>query len=246
MFDFHGKTALVTGATSGIGYGVATALHDAGANVIVTGRDAAKLDALCKARPRCVACRGDLRTNAAVVELMEFTNRYSQLDYIVNAAGVFKLAASADEWHDLFQLHVVTPALLIYGLEPSFRYAGAVVNVSSINATRPFAGCAAYNTVKAALSHLTRSAAADLAPYGLRVNAVEPGVVRTDLHRRAGMSEERYAEFLERGKTTHPLGRVGSVEDVVPAILFLLSPAASWITGACLPVDGGRSLTVVR
>jgi NAD(P)-dependent dehydrogenase (short-subunit alcohol dehydrogenase family) len=99
---------------------------------------------------------------------------------------------------------------------------------------------------KAAVDQLTRCAALDLAPRGVRVNAVNPGVVVTNLHRRGGMDETRYAAFLERAATTHPLGRLGTAEEISDLIAFLLSPASGWITGETIAIDGGRHLTCLR
>ena len=116
---------------------------------------------------------------------------------------------------------------------------GCVVNVSSVNGLRAFAGVLAYCVSKAALDQLTRCAALELAPKGVRVNAVNPGVVVTNLHRRAGMDEDRYAAFLERAKETHPLGRPGQAEEIADLILFLASPRAAWITGETCPSTAG-------
>jgi NAD(P)-dependent dehydrogenase (short-subunit alcohol dehydrogenase family) len=123
---------------------------------------------------------------------------------------------------------------------------GAVVNVSSVAGLRAFPGVAAYCVSKAAVDQLTRCAALDLAPRGVRVNAVNPGVVVTNLHRRGGMDETKYAEFLERSKTTHPLGRAGTTEEIAALIAFLVSPQSAWITGDTISVDGGRHLTCLR
>jgi NAD(P)-dependent dehydrogenase (short-subunit alcohol dehydrogenase family) len=123
---------------------------------------------------------------------------------------------------------------------------GSVVNVSSVNGLRSFPGVLAYCVSKAAVDQLTRCAALEMAPHGVRVNAVNPGVTVTNLHRRSGMDEAQYAAFLERSKTTHPLGRPGRPEDVASLILFLASDRASWMTGETIPVDGGRHLTCAR
>jgi NAD(P)-dependent dehydrogenase (short-subunit alcohol dehydrogenase family) len=104
----------------------------------------------------------------------------------------------------------------------------------------------AYSVSKAAVDQLTRCAALELAASGVRVNAVNPGVVVTGLHRTAGLDDGRYAAFLEHSRTTHPLGRVGTPDEVADLILFLASDAAAWITGATMPVDGGRHLTCAR
>jgi NAD(P)-dependent dehydrogenase (short-subunit alcohol dehydrogenase family) len=123
---------------------------------------------------------------------------------------------------------------------------GAVVNVSSVNGRRVFPNLAAYNTSKAALDQLTRCAAIDWAPHGVRVNAVNPGVTVTNLHRRSGMTEEAYAAFLARAKETHPLGRPGQPDEIAALILFLASTQAGWITGETIAIDGGRHLTCAR
>src|SRR5213075_1645648 len=123
---------------------------------------------------------------------------------------------------------------------------GAVVNVSSVNGLRSFAGVLAYNVSKSGMDHLTRCVALEMAPHGVRVNAVNPGVTISNLHRRSGMTEENYAAFLERSKTTHPLGRAGDVDEIAELIAFLASDRAGWITGETISIDGGRHLTCAR
>ena len=123
---------------------------------------------------------------------------------------------------------------------------GNVVNVSSVTGLRAFPGVLAYCVSKAGVDQLTRCAALELAAKGVRVNAVNPGVVRTEVHRRAGMSEESYAAFLEHSTETHPLGRVGTAEEIAELILFLASDRAAWITGATHSIDGGRAQTCAR
>ncbi len=123
---------------------------------------------------------------------------------------------------------------------------GNIVNVSSVNGMRSFPGVLAYNSSKSALDQLTRCSALELASKGIRVNNVNPGVVVTELHRQAGLDEEKYAAFLERSKTTHPIGRVGKVEDLAALITFLASDEAGWITGDTVNIDGGRHLTCAR
>ena len=123
---------------------------------------------------------------------------------------------------------------------------GSIVNVSSVNGLRSFPGVLAYNVSKAGVDQLTRCAALELAPLGVRVNAVNPGVTVTNLHRRSGMDESKYAAFLERSKETHPLGRPGQPQEVASLILFLASDRAGWMTGETIPIDGGRHLTCAR
>jgi NAD(P)-dependent dehydrogenase (short-subunit alcohol dehydrogenase family) len=104
----------------------------------------------------------------------------------------------------------------------------------------------AYCSRKAALDQLTHCAALELAPKGVRLNAINPGVVVTQLHRTSGMKDDAYDKFLEHSKTTHPLGRVGTADEVAELILFLASPRAGWITGASYSIDGGRHQTCFR
>jgi len=123
---------------------------------------------------------------------------------------------------------------------------GNIVNVSSVTGLRAFPGVLAYCVSKAAVDQLTRCAALELAPQGVRINAVNPGVVRTNLHRNSGMNEDAYSAFVERSKTTHPLGRVGEAEEIADLILFLASSKAGWITGGTYSIDGGRAQTCAR
>ena len=123
---------------------------------------------------------------------------------------------------------------------------GSVVNVSSVTGLRSFPGVLAYCVSKAAVDQLTRCAALDVASKGVRINAVNPGVVVSNLHRRGGMTEENYAAFLTRSRETHPLGRPGEAAEIADLIFFLASDAAQWITGETVSIDGGRHLTCAR
>ncbi len=120
------------------------------------------------------------------------------------------------------------------------------MNVSSVTGLRSFPGVLAYCVSKAGVDQLTRCAALELAAKGVRVNAVNPGVVVTDIHKRGGMTQEQYDAFLEHSKTTHPLGRVGQSPEIAELIFFLASDSASWITGGTYSIDGGRALTCAR
>lgn len=124
---------------------------------------------------------------------------------------------------------------------------GNIVNVSSVNGLRSFPGVAVYNVSKSALDQLTRCTALELAADGVRVNSVNPGVIATEIHKRGGMNDSEYKAFMERSKTTHPLGRPGNADEVANAIRFLADNRdASFITGVTLSVDGGRHLTCLR
>jgi NAD(P)-dependent dehydrogenase (short-subunit alcohol dehydrogenase family) len=177
--------------------------------------------------------------------------RWGGVDGLVNAAGVIASASVTDTTDAAFD------AMMDINLRASFRLIreavpalaarqGAVVNLSSVAGTRAFPGLLAYCVSKAAVDQLTRCAALDLAPQRVRVNAVNPGVVVTNLHKRGGMDEARYAAFLEHSKATHPLGRAGTPEEIAELIAFLVSPKSGWITGETISIDGGRHLTCLR
>jgi NAD(P)-dependent dehydrogenase (short-subunit alcohol dehydrogenase family) len=123
---------------------------------------------------------------------------------------------------------------------------GNIVSVSSVTGLRSFPGVLAYCVSKAGLDQLTRCAALELAAKGVRVNAVNPGVVVTEIHKRGGMDQEQYEAFLEHSKETHPLGRVGQAREIAELIFYLASDRAAWITGATYSIDGGRALTCAR
>src|SRR6185312_13493811 len=168
-----------------------------------------------------------------------------------NGAGVIA-SGSLDQtsdatWDQMLAVNLTAPFRLMRAASPHLAARkGAIVNVSSVNGLRSFPGVLAYCVSKAGVDQLTRCAALELAPLGVRVNAVNPGVTVTNLHRRSGMDEAQYAAFLERAKTTHPLGRPGHPDDVAETILFLASARASWMTGETIPIDGGRHLTCAR
>ena len=154
--------------------------------------------------------------------------------------------ATPAEWDRLMDSNLRSVYLMTRAASSELmKRKGRIVNLSSVAGSRPYAGLLAYCVSKAGVEMLTRCAALDLAPHGVRVNAVTPGVVVTELHTVANAVPD-YAAFLERSKTTHPLGRVGQPEEVASLILFLLSDEASWITGVTYSIDGGRALLSAR
>lgn len=170
----------------------------------------------------------------------------------INNAGIIKKGTvettSLADFDEVMNINVRSCYHLMQLAIPHLKLTkGNIVNVSSVNGLRSFAGVAVYNTSKASLDHLTRCAALELAPDGVRVNAVNPGVIVTEIHKRGGMNDQEYQAFLERSKTTHPLGRPGNPEEVAKAIQFLADDSqSSFITGVTLSVDGGRHLTCLR
>jgi NAD(P)-dependent dehydrogenase (short-subunit alcohol dehydrogenase family) len=254
--DLAGKVAIVTGASSGIGRATAIAFAGAGASVVAVGRDRAALEQvvaeLAAGGGQSVAVVVDL-TSADGPETAVNTaiERFGALDILVNAAGMIGFGTtdqtSDEQWDAMMALNLRAPFRLMRAAFPHLKARrGAVVNVSSVNGRRVFPNLSAYNTSKGALDHLTRCAAIDWAPHGVRVNAVNPGVTVTNLHRRAGLDEDAYAAFLARSKETHPLGRPGEASEIAALILFLASDQAGWITGETIAIDGGRHLTCAR
>lgn len=256
MGEMSDKVALITGASSGIGRATAFKFASEGAKVALVARNGDKLTEIAK---EIEANGGEARAIAADVTreadiervVRETVEAFGGIDVLVNAAGIIATGTiettGLEDWDYMMNVNVRAPFYLIQCALPYLsERKGNVVNVSSVTGIRAFPGVLAYCVSKAAVDQLTHCAALELASKGVRVNAVNPGVVVTSLHRRGGMSEEAYAAFLEHSKTTHPLGRVGQPEEVAELIYFLASPRAGWITGGSYPIDGGRSQTCAR
>ena len=254
--SFAGKTIIVTGATSGIGRATAEAFGREGGSLVLVGRQEAVLAeaaaAVRAAGGQAATCSADLTAADAPERIVNAAlAAFGHIDVLVNAAGVIAsgaLEATTDEiWDTMMAVNLRAPFRLMRAAAPHLTARkGAVVNVSSVNGLRSFPNVLAYCVSKAGVDHLTRCAALEMAPAGVRVNAVNPGVTVTNLHRRSGMGEPQYAAFLERSKDTHPLGRPGQPDEIAALILFLASDRAGWMTGETIPIDGGRHLTCAR
>jgi NAD(P)-dependent dehydrogenase (short-subunit alcohol dehydrogenase family) len=252
--ELNGKIALVTGATSGIGRATAARFAAEGARVAAVGRKPAALQQLADeiGGDGALPLAADLRQpDAPAMLVARAVKHFGGLDILVNAAGIISMGTIAntteDAWQEMMNINLHAVFRLMNAAAPHLiERRGNVVNVSSVTGLRAFPGVLAYCVSKAALDQLTRCASLELAAQGVRVNAVNPGVVVTTLHRASGMSEENYAAFLEHSRTTHPLGRTGTPEEVAELILFLASERASWITGATYAIDGGRGNTCAR
>ena len=253
---FDGKVAFVTGATSGIGQACAVAFANAGAKVVGVGRKEDALrdldEKIRELGAESLTIRADL---SELREAQQAVDRAIQvfggIDVLVNAAGHLSNGTientSIEAWDDMMDVNVRAPFQLMQMALPSLiERRGNIVNISSVTGLRAFPGVLAYCVSKAALDQLTRCSALELAAKGVRVNAVNPGVVVTEIHKRGGMNDEAYAAFLEHSKTTHPLGRTGRPEEIAALVLYLASDQASWITGATYSIDGGRSQTCAR
>ena len=252
---FVGRSVLVTGASSGIGRACAIALGREGAAVVAAGRRQARLDEVCEAIEaaggRATGATGDVRDAAAAETLVKTAvDVYGKLDGVVHAAGVIGngsvIDGSVDEWDRVMDSNLRSVMLVTRAAAPALiATRGSMALISSVASVRPYAGLAPYCVSKAAVDMFTRCAALDFAPHGVRVNAVNPGVVVTELHTVTHAVAD-YPGFLERSKTTHPLGRVGKPEEIAALVLFLLSDEAGWITGDTVGIDGGRALASAR
>jgi NAD(P)-dependent dehydrogenase (short-subunit alcohol dehydrogenase family) len=254
--ELQDRVALVTGTTSGIGAAIARRFAAAGASVALVGRRAESLHKIVEevtgigARAHPIVA--DLASNEGPEQAISRTiAAFGHLDVLVNSAGVITMGTientSLQAWDEMMRINVRSVFELMQRAVPHLSARkGNIVNISSVAGPRSFPGVLAYCVSKAALDQLTHCAALELAAQGVRVNAVNPGVVVTALHRTAGMDEASYEAFLERSKSTHPLGRVGSPEEVAELALFLASDRAGWITGATYLIDGGRALTCAR
>lgn len=248
----EGSKCLVTGASSGIGRATAEVLTGYGADVVGTGRNEDVLSELKKQgyiKEYVLADLTDEGSCKRVVE--EAVTALGGLTVVVNAAGVLQGGAMGnidlENFKHNFHCNTQVPFEVMVHAIPHLKEASnsSIINVSSVNGKQPFAGCATYCMSKSALDQLTRCASVDLAPYGIRVNSVNPGVVKTNLQRTGGLSEDQYQSFLERSiETTHPLaatlGRVGEPAEVGELIAFLASSKSQFLTGECIAIDGAR------
>lgn len=255
-----GKVALVTGASSGIGRQTAVQFASMGCTLAITGRNE---DNLLKTVEECQLVSGlslgkivhivaDLSKEEETLKVLDVTlAKFNQLDILVNSAGIISNGTTANTTMKAYDevMHVNCRSvfyLMQISIPHLIKTKGNIVNVSSVTGLRAFPGVVAYNMSKAALDQLTRTAALELAADGVRVNAVNPGVIVTEVHKRGGMNQEQYDKFLEHSKSTHAMGRVGTTSEVAKAIGFLASDDASFITGVNLPIDGGRSVMCPR
>ncbi len=250
------RSAIITGATSGIGRATVLRLARDGYAILAVGRDASALARIADAVQAAQGTSATLRADVTAADAPErivtaAVERFGGIDAVVNAAGIIGSGTvettTDDAWDRMMDINTRAPFRLMRAAAPHLiARRGAVVNVSSVTGVRAFPGVLAYCVSKAAVDQLTRCAALELAGQGVRVNAVNPGVVVTNLHRRSGMGEEQYAAFLERSKETHPMGRAGNPDEIAELIAFLVSDRSGWITGETISIDGGRHLTCAR
>ncbi|MDH2424449.1 SDR family NAD(P)-dependent oxidoreductase [Sphaerisporangium sp. TRM90804] len=241
----EGKNALVTGATSGIGRSVASAMAANGAGVVVSGRNAARGDAVVEEirrdGGRAVFVQADLTDRASVLRLAREALDASggRVDILVNNAGIYPFTGteetSEEVYDQTFAVNVKAPFFLVAALAPAMadRGQGAVINLSSMAAGFAMPGGALYGATKAALELLTKAWATEFGPRGVRVNAVAPGTIRTE-------GVEAMGEEFDHQVHLAPAGRAGRPEEIADAVVFLAADTASFVQGTVLAVDGGR------
>lgn len=249
--SFSNKVVLITGASSGIG--AATAVHFAleKASLVIVGRNEEnlrKIEKECNSASSnsTLVIVADVTIETNVQKIIDETIKtFGRLDVLVNNAGILEKGSIEDTSLEQFDRLMNTNVRSMYHLTMLavpylIQSKGSIVNVSSVTGTRSFPGVLSYCVSKAAVDQFTKCVALELAPKGVRVNSVNPGVIITEIHKRGGMDEKSYNEFLEKCKETHALKRPGEAKEVASAILFLASDASSFITGELLHVDGGR------
>lgn len=250
---FANKVVLITGASSGIGAETALEFAKLDAILVITGRNLENLNAVaeqCKYNSSHkldpLVLQADINVEKDIETVINKTiEQFKKLDVLVNNAGVLESgnieSTSLDQYDRVMTTNVRGPYYLTMLATPHLiETKGSIVNVSSVTGIRSFPNVLAYCMSKSAIDQFTRCVALELGSKGVRVNAVNPGVIATGLHKKGGMNEEQYEEFMRRCSDTHALRRAGEPKEVASVIIFLAGSDASNITGATLPVDGGR------
>lgn len=249
MGKLKGKTAVVTGASKGIGAGIALALAEEGANVVVNYArakdDAEKVAAKINQNgSKAITVQADVSKKADVDKLFAAaTKAFGKIDILVNNAGVYEFAPLADiteeSYRRQFDLNVLGTLLSTQAAVKSMPNGGSIINLSSVVALTPPPMASVYSATKGAVDVITRTLAQELGPQKIRVNSLSPGLVETEGTRAAGTTE---GEFKQMALSRTPLGRVGQPEDIAKVAVFLASDDSAWMTGEVLPVGGGARL----
>ncbi len=241
------KTALVTGGSAGLGEDIALHLQREGYRVLVCGRRADKLEAMKARGVETIQC--DIGKREDIARMRQWViQSCGGLDVLVNCAGIAVqrapfLETSTEDVERLVQINVLGTMFVTQAFLPLvIERRGSVVNFSSTLAQRPRAGSIAYSATKGAVEAFTRALAIEAAQHGVRVNCIAPALVRSEIYLAAGMSQADYDKLLDARSKEFPLGRVGEPQDVTGMLSYLVSDSAGWITGLCLPVDGGAML----
>lgn len=249
MGKLQGKVAIVTGASKGIGAGIAKQFAGEGATVVVnyaSSKDAAEkvVKEITSKGGKAVAIQGDIAKQADIERVFSETKKqFGKLDILVNNAGVYEFSPidgiTGEHFHKQFDLNVLG---LILASKEAAKYidgnGGSIINISSIASTAAPAAATVYSATKGAVDTVTKSLAKELGPRKIRVNAINPGMVITEGLQTAGLDQSDFRKDLE---SRTPLGRIGNVEDIAPAAVFFASNDSAWITGETLVIAGGLS-----
>ncbi len=239
------KIVVVTGGNSGIGLAAAQGFAREGAQVVIMGRDAETLEsARASLGEAALAVQGDIGDEAALDRLVEeVKSRFGRVDALFVNAGLGRLGpfgeVSREDFDLMSDINFKGAFFTVQKVLPLIPKGGAIVLNTSVAGELGFPGMSVYSATKAALRSLVRTLAAELGPQGIRVVAVSPGPIETPFLSRAGLSEESLDEMAGELLSKLPLGRFGRPEEIAEAVLFLASPAASYVHGVELAVDGG-------
>jgi len=242
IFDLTGRRALVTGSSQGIGLALAKGLAEAGATVVLNGRDLKKLEAAAKEIPGAQVLAFDVTDHAAARAAVDgFEAEFSAVDILVNNAGMQFRAPLEDFPADAFNLLLQTNVMSVFNVGQAVarhmikRGAGKIINIASVQTSLARPSIAPYTATKGAVGNLTKGMCTDWAKYGLQCNAIAPGYFDTPLNA-ALVADNTFSAWLEKRT---PAGRWGRVEELVGACVFLASSASSFVNGHTLYVDGG-------
>ncbi|XP_039265525.2 3-oxoacyl-[acyl-carrier-protein] reductase FabG-like [Styela clava] len=251
--SFQRKIVLITGASSGLGAAIARKFAEHGTLLSLTGRNEVNLENVAK------DCK-DKGAREVLTILADFVNledikkvaektieKYGKLDVLINNAGVARFgdleSVKFPDFDWMFQINIKSVVYLSQLLIPHLvKSKGNIVNLSSVASTIQYPQALIYGMTKSSLDQFTKTIALEYAPKGVRVNAVNPSGIRTSLLRHEFENNQDADSAWDNFAQFHPMGRLGTVEDVVSAVMFLASDASSWTTGQCLVLDGARSL----
>ncbi len=242
-----GKVAIVTGASKGIGAAIAKHLAAEGASVTVnyaTSKESADrvVESIERDGGKAIAIQANIAQPADIQKLFTTTLKtFGRVDILINNAGVYEFGSlesvTPDSFHRIFDLNVL--GLILASQEAAKHFGsngGSIVNISSVSSTLTFPETTVYSASKAAVDAITKCLSKELGPRKIRVNAINPGMVETEGVHAAGIDT---SDFRKQVETQAPLGRIGQPEDIAPAVVFLTSDEASWITGETLFISGG-------
>ncbi|MEL6255950.1 MAG: glucose 1-dehydrogenase [Bacteroidota bacterium] len=247
MSKLAGKTAIITGATSGMGLDTAKLFLQEGAKVVITGRSQAKLDALeDQLEGEYLLVKADASSLSDSKALIATTvEKYGKIDILFLNAGIFKAMPigmlSEEAFDEIYNINVKGPLFTVNEAVPFLNEGASILFNTSVSNVKGMPGVSIYGSSKASLRSIVRTLATELAEKNIRVNAVSPGPIETPIWGKTNLSEEEISGFAEGVSGQVPLGRFGQGVEIARTALFLASDDASYITGSEIPVDGGMA-----